>query len=142
MKSYPLNSGVFANTVISASYVPTSSFIEGTVPTAEYALYPTGPKGLTGDSGGKVYLLSSSLMVCAGPTTPTPTPTPTRTLTPTSTPTPTPSSTALLTPTPTPTPSISAAPVCGGPCGPGYGKCPEGCGCVQFAGELYKCQAL
>lgn len=138
MKFYPLGYPVFADIVITASNSVTASYIVGTVATASHALFPTGSKGDTGTSGGTLYLLSSSLVVCGGVTTTTTTTTSTTTTTTTIAPTTT-TTTTTTTSAPTTT-TTTVAPVCGGPCGTGYTECPPGCSCVQFAGELYKCQ--
>lgn len=123
MKFYPLNVNFFANASVTASFAQSSSFIEGLIPTASHTLFPTGSKGPTGTSGGKIFLLSSSLLVCTTDPTPTPSPTITPTLTPTptvttapSTPTMTPTVTAPV-PTPTPTPTVSGESItCSGFC--------------------------
>lgn len=126
MKFYPLNINFFANLSVSASVADTALFTTNTAPLAKITSYPTGPKGETGTSGGKIFLLSSSLLVCAG----SPAPTPTAVILPTPTP-----SWAALSPTPTPslipptpTPTATQEPICSGFC-ESNADCSPGCTC-------------
>lgn len=133
MDFYPLNSVlVFANLSVSSSFAYSASFFTGLVPSASHTLFPTGSKGATGTSGGTLYLLDSSLIVCAGTPSPTAAPTPAPTPAPTAAPTPapTPAPTASPTPAPTAAPTPAPAVICNDvgqfcnpteiePCGPG-----------------------
>lgn len=130
MKSYPLNSSIFANTSVTSSFAISGSFIQNLVPTVIHTLFPQGPQGEPGTSGGKVYLLSSSLRVCSG----TPAPTTTTTTTSTTTTSTTTTTTAAPVSTTTTTTTTTAALLCFGVCETGT-ECPKGCVC----GPLNKC---
>ena len=135
MKSYPLNSGIFASTSVTSSYATLSQLIMGLVPSSSHTLNPSGSKGISGTSGGKVYLLSNSLKVCSSVTTTTST---TTTTTSTSTTTTAPPTTTSTTTTEPPTTTTTAAPSfdCVGPCrGPFNLECTNGCTCI--GGDQY-----
>ena len=133
MQFYPLNASLFANASVTSSFAVSSSYIAGLVPSASHTLYPTGSKGPTGDSGGNIYLLSSTLLVCEGVTTTTTTTTSTTTLAPITT------TTTTTTAAPTTTTTTTLPPTCNnvGQFCVTPEECGVGCGCTFTGEELY-----
>lgn len=146
MQFYPLNTPIFANISVTASYAVTSSFIAGLVPSATQTLIPSGSQGNPGTSGGTLYYLSSALLVCAGVTTTTTSTTTTTTTSTTTTTTAAPPTTTTTTTSTTST--TTEAPICetvGNVCNPQQINplpCGRGCECRELSPGYGVCQSI